>query len=82
MLSQFKQYLFSELKIVLPSLYCILSIKIGLTSFPPFKNEQYAVVNFNKVVSADPSDIESSSLGLSYIFSYIVKLFIFFKPSS
>ena len=38
-------------------------IKTG--QFPPFKNEQYAELSFNNVVSADPKEIDISSSGLS-----------------
>ena len=37
---------------VFPSLSWILSIKIGVTSFPPFKKDEYAELNFERVVSA------------------------------
>ena len=53
--------------IVLPSLSCILSIKIGSTNFPPLTKVEYAEVNFNNVVSAEPKDIDNNSSGFSYI---------------
>ena len=42
----------------------ILSTKIGLTNLPPFINEQYAVVNFSNVVSAEPKEIDNKFSGL------------------
>ena len=38
---------------------------IGLISFPPFTNAEYAEVSFSNVVSSDPNDIDKSSFGLS-----------------
>ena len=32
---------------------------IGLISFPPFTNEEYAEVKFKRVVSADPREIDN-----------------------
>ena len=40
-------------------------MRIGLINFPPLIKDEYADVSFNKVVSAEPSDIDKSSFGFS-----------------
>ena len=39
-------------------------MRIGLINFPPFAKDEYAEVKFNKVVSAEPSEIDKSSSGI------------------
>ena len=48
----------------------------------PDPNEEYAEVNLNNVVSADPKDIDKSSFGLSYIPNCFEKFIILLKPKS
>ena len=38
-------------------------MRIGLIFFPPFTKIQQAEVSFNKVVSADPKEIDNNSSG-------------------
>ena len=40
-------------------------INIGETNFPPLTNAEYAELSFNKVVSADPKEIDNKASGLS-----------------
>ena len=69
--------LLSALKIVLPLLSWILSIKIGLTFFPPFTNVLYAFVSLSNVVSAAPNETDKTS----GILLYIPKLLVIFEIS-
>ncbi len=49
----------------MPSLSWILSIMIGSIIFPPLIKAAYADVNFKRVVSAEPKEIDKSSFGFS-----------------